>query len=273
MASPVTTAYRVTLAGFVQGIGLRPFVYRLARDNGIVGWTRNSGEGLDIHAEGAIEDIERFIGQLRELAPEGSCLQEFVPKQVMPTGHVDFQIVASVAAVARSARVPWDRAFCQTCLEEFRDPSDRRYAYPLLTCTSCGPRYSILETMPYDRHSTTMAKFPLCARCQTEYDSPKDRRFHAEATACPTCGPRLRFLATRGDESVREKASRDLDALVAGAAVLLSGGILALKGIGGFQWLCRADDEAAIARLRQCKRRPTKPLAIMVHSLDHAAKI
>lgn len=272
MLSTVTIAYRLALAGFVQGVGFRPFVFRLARECRLVGWIRNTSAGLTIHVEGSAEELERFLDRIVAQAPVGSKLEGMTVLPVEPLDLSAFRVLDSRATSLRGTRVPRDRAVCPACLDEMGDPVHRRYEYPFTNCTACGPRYSIVEDMPYDRPATTMATFVLCSRCDREYRSPSDRRFHAEPTACPACGPRLRLITA----AVREKPGKpmpgDLPPLADAVLCLCSGGILALKGIGGLQWLCRANDEVAIAELRRRKRRPTKPLAVMVPSVDEARR-
>jgi hydrogenase maturation protein HypF len=250
---------RVEVTGAVQGVGFRPFVHRLALDEGLGGFVRNTGEGALLEVEGAAENVARFLHRFDvELSPPAG-IREKRETWLSPEGEGSFVIAPSIAAGERPALVLPDLATCPECLAEVLDPADRRYRYPFTTCTHCGPRYSIIEAVPYDRPRTTMRHFPMCATCQAEYDEPTSRRFHAQTNACPACGPRLTLLDVGG----RTVATRD-QALTAAADALRSGAIVALKGLGGFQLLADARDTAAVERLRERKHRPVKPFAIMV---------
>jgi hydrogenase maturation protein HypF len=241
-ATSTVSRRRIRARGVVQGVGFRPFVYRLARDHGLGGFVLNDGDGVLIEVEGA--GLDGFANELVSCAPAIASLDSVTAESLAPLGETDFRIVESVAQ-GRSALIPPDIATCDLCLTELFDPTDRRYRYPFINCTQCGPRFTIVRSVPYDRPNTTMAGFPLCAECRREYEDPADRRFHAEPIACPVCGPTL---------------SMPLDDAV---ALLDQGGILAVKGLGGYHLACDAADEAAVARLRSRKHREAKPFAVM----------
>jgi len=253
------SAVRLTIRGQVQGVGFRPFVYRLATQCRLVGGVRNASGGVVVEAEGDVADLARFQERLRAEVPPAAAIDSLDAVPMTETGRDGFVIEASDPPAATRVRVPRDLATCLACVREVFAPGDRRRGYPFTNCTACGPRYSLLEAMPYDRPSTTMRGFAQCPACQAEYGTPEDRRFHAQPNACPACGPHARLW----DRDGRTTAGPD-SAIDAAAALLRDGRIVALKGLGGFQLLVRADDPEAVARLRQRKRRPTKPLAVMV---------
>lgn len=236
---------RFRVRGVVQGVGFRPFVHRLARAHGLGGWVLNDGDGVLVEAEGPTEALEAFSAALSAEAPSLAAVTSVVAEPCAPTGESIFEIRLSGGS-GRSALIPPDVATCDDCLRELYDPADRRFRYPFVNCTACGPRFTIAVSVPYDRERTTMADFPLCDACSREYRDPADRRFHAEPIACPACGPRL---------------SLPLEDAV---AVLRGGGILAVKGLGGYHLACDATDEVAVARLRERKHREEKPLAVLV---------
>lgn len=250
--------------GIVQGVGYRPFVYRLADELGIAGWVLNDERGVLVEAEGPPEAVASFVERLRSDAPPLADVSDVTVEDVPATGEPGFEIVASERGGAATAPVTPDSASCDECLAELADPSDRRHRYPFLNCTNCGPRFTIVTGIPYDRPLTTMAAFEMCADCQAEYDDPLDRRFHAQPNACPVCGPKAR-LVERGGERVETD-----DAVRAAADDLLAGKILAVKGLGGYHLACRADDEAAVSTLRSRKRREGRPFAVLVADLDAA---
>ena len=256
-APPVTEARRLLLTGRVQGVGFRPFVYRLARRLGVRGWVQNRLGQVVIHAEAEPATLDAFQRALLDEAPPLArpVLAEVAPADRQSPG--DFTVQASDAEAAACIHVPPDYDTCPDCLQELHDPQDRRYRYPFINCTQCGPRYTLITRLPYDRPNTGMAGFPLCPDCQVEYDNPADRRFHAEPVACPACGPRLQFVA---DASVTPGNEAALDATV---AALRAGKIIAVKGVGGYHLLCDATSEHAVGRLRKNKPRPHKPLAVM----------
>jgi hydrogenase maturation protein HypF len=245
---------RFRVRGVVQGVGFRPFVFGLAQRHGLTGFVLNDGDGVVIEAEGGAEELERFAAALVEEAPMLARVTSVAADVVRPVGEDDFRVAPSEATSA-TALVPSDVATCDDCLRELFDPTDRRYRYPFVNCTQCGPRFTIVRTVPYDRPNTTMARFPLCADCRREYEDPTNRRFHAEPIACPVCGPRL---------------SMPLEDAV---ALLDSGAVLAVKGLGGYHLACDATDERPVARLRDRKHRDEKPFALMTHEPELVADV
>jgi hydrogenase maturation protein HypF len=249
--------------GAVQGVGFRPFVYRLATGLHLTGWVRNGTDGVGIEVEGPGEAVAAFEHRLTVEAPPLSRIERIIRTPLPPSGDHAFVIASSKTGGTPRVIVLPDIAICPDCLRELRDPADRRYRYPFINCTNCGPRYSIIEALPYDRSRTTMAGFALCPRCREEYENPADRRFHAEPTACPICGPHLELWDERGGAiAVRDEALRRA------AEAMRRGEILALKGLGGFQLLVDAANSDAVDRLRKRKGRPHKPFALMYPSLD-----
>jgi hydrogenase maturation protein HypF len=263
--APAVQARRILIRGIVQGVGFRPFVYRLALAHGIQGWVRNTSWGVEMEVEAPSADLARFVAGLRDELPPLARIESLESVEIAPEERRGFEIRHSEAQAGAYQLVSPDIATCPDCLRELLDPADRRYRYPFTNCTNCGPRFTIIESLPYDRPRTTMRAFPMCSDCQGEYDDPLDRRFHAQPNACPVCGP---HLALRDGEG-RALAERD-EALRGAAARLLAGEIVALKGLGGYQLACDATDEAAVARLRARKHRPDKPLAVMVAGLAAA---
>ncbi len=286
---------RVRVRGTVQGVGFRPFVWRLASELGLDGWVRNDGEGVEIVVEGPQTAVGAFCARLPREAPAAAHIQAlyidaidarsfntplhpspaapFLTPSEIPSdcGHENvsdflgsnrseqtsrFRILPSVTAPRRPVLAP-DLATCDACLRELFDPGDRRWRYPFIACAHCGPRYSMTTELPYDRARTTMSEFPLCPECAREYGDPGNRRFHAEATACPACGPRLRLIDAQGQELAH------VDAIAATLRALYEGAIVAIKGLGGYHLACLATDKAAVARLRARKERSAKPLAVM----------
>ena len=228
----------------MQGVGFRPFVFGLARRHGLAGFVLNDGRGVLIEAEGATAALDAFASALLEQAPPLARIDAVETERLSARGELEFVIRRS-AVTGRSALVPPDTATCDDCLRELFDPGDRRYRYPFVNCTQCGPRFTIVLSVPYDRPRTTMARFPLCLACRREYEDPEDRRFHAEPVCCAACGPQL---------------SLPLEQAV---ALLGEGAVLAVKGLGGWHLACDAADEAAVARLRARKRREDRPFAVM----------
>ena len=258
-------AERIHVDGIVQGVGFRPFVYRLATRYGLAGWVRNSSAGVDIFAQGEPAALEAFVAALQREAPPLAAVQAIRRQVVSPAaGDGGFRIVTSAQAEGRTWVSP-DAATCPDCLRELFDPADRRYRYPFINCTHCGPRFSIIRRLPYDRPHTTMARFEMCARCEAEYRDPADRRFHAQPNACPACGPRVR-LEVPG-RLRRAVAGVQPDDVARAAALLRQGAILAVKGLGGFHLACDATQPAVVARLRERKARPHKPFAVMMRDL------
>ena len=249
---------RILVSGHVQGVGFRPFVYRLATEHNLAGHVQNQLGEVEIIACGNGKAIERFRRELIQRAPP---LSRPRLDAVEPIDHVDcngFEIIASSARANPRIFVPPDYFMCDDCRDELHDPDDRRYRYPFINCTQCGPRYTLIENLPYDRPNTSMASFPLCKDCDEEYRDPADRRFHAEPVACPICGPRLSFIRV-GSEQVLKKGA----ALGAALSSLRAGDIVAVKGIGGYHLMCDAGNSSVVEELRQRKHRPDKPLAVM----------
>ncbi|MHC4982790.1 MAG: carbamoyltransferase HypF [Planctomycetota bacterium] len=256
---------RFAVAGQVQGVGFRPFVYRLAVELGLTGWVVNDSRGVTIEVQGraaALDDFHRrLLAELPPLAEIARC--EVEPAEPI-VGEKHFEIAPSEGGELADAQVTVDTATCADCLREMDDPADPRYGYPFINCTNCGPRYTIVSRIPYDRPNTTMSDFAMCSLCGREYADPADRRFHAQPVACPRCGPAVWLVDTRGRQISCE------DAVAEAARMLLAGRIVAIKGLGGFHIACRADDEHVLVRLRRRKRRDAKPFAIMVADLPQA---
>jgi hydrogenase maturation protein HypF len=258
-AASAATAHRWRIAGRVQGVGFRPFVYRLAHHLGLSGWVRNNGGEVEIHAQGPAECLRAFGTALLARAPAAARPQLLDEHPVDCAALEGFRILASATGLQPHVHLPLDLFTCDDCLEELRDPTARRYRYPFINCTQCGPRYTLVRALPYDRPNTTMERFVLCRECAREYADPLDRRFHAQPLACPACGPMLRWRDGAGCE-----VSGNAAALAAAQAALRRGRIVAARGVGGYHLLCDAADETAVARLRERKGRPAKPLAVMV---------
>jgi hydrogenase maturation protein HypF len=262
---------RVSLAGAVQGVGFRPFVYRLATQLQLQGWVLNSSAGLVVEVEGPRESLDAFQERLEREKPAAALVLAREVSWLEPVGLAGFEIRTSDAVAEKTAGLVPDLATCPACLAEFRDPADRRFGYPFTNCTNCGPRYTIVLDIPYDRPNTTMRSFRMCPECQREYTTPEDRRFHAQPNACPICGPRLWV-----ESPAQAKPPAPLAGSGAGASAcqaLRAGQIVALKGIGGFQLLVDARNEDAVARLRLRKHREEKPLAVLVPSLEMVRQI
>jgi hydrogenase maturation protein HypF len=253
---------RIRVRGVVQGVGFRPFVWELAHRHQLAGSVCNTSGAVLIEVEGGVEAVDAFIAELRVRPPRLARIVAVDVEGLATRSEAGFEIVESRAVAGEYQPVSPDAATCADCLAEILDPADRRHRYPFTNCTACGPRFTIIQALPYDRPSTTMRRFPMCDACRAEYEDPADRRFHAQPNACPRCGPRLWLADPRGVE-------QGGDALHLAAAALREGAVVALKGLGGFQLACDATDEAAVARLRARKRRPAKPFAIMV--VDAAA--
>jgi len=256
---------RARVDGTVQGVGYRPFVYRLADELGIAGWVLNDERGVLVEAEGPPDAVEAFVARLSSDAPPLAEVRGVQAQAVDVVGTPGFEIVASERGGAATAPVTSDAASCADCLAELADPADRRHRYPFLNCTNCGPRFTIVEEIPYDRPLTTMAGFEMCDACRAEYEDPLDRRFHAQPNACPVCGPQVRLLERDGTP-----VDGVLDAPAAAAQDLLAGKILAVKGLGGYHLTCRADSEAAVAALRARKHREDRPFALLVADVEAA---
>jgi hydrogenase maturation protein HypF len=257
---------RIAIGGVVQGVGFRPAVYRLAREQGLSGRVANDGGGVTIDAFGPLGAIERFLERIVADAPPAARIRSVSIEVIPEESLAEFRIVPSLAGEERRVSIPPDLPTCPACLSELFDPGDRRYRYAFINCTDCGPRFTIARDVPYDRAATTMAGFTMCALCSGEYDDPLSRRFHAQPNACPECGPRL----TLWDGAEETEVNGVTDPLETAAGALGDGRIVAVKGIGGFHLACDATFPHAVARLRQRKRREEKPFAVMVRDLAAA---
>lgn len=277
----------IHVTGIVQGVGMRPFVYREAMAHGICGWVLNAGDGVHIEAHALADALDAFVAALSEHAPAAARVERVDIADLEPGGwsaadEQGFHIVASQDQTAHTTLVSPDIATCDDCLRELFDPADRRYHYPFINCTNCGPRFTIIRSLPYDRAATSMDRFPMCPECAAEYANPLDRRFHAQPDACFNCGPHIMWReASVGDEpgeaaaplavgTTRETSDAIIDRCV---ELLALGGIVAIKGLGGFHLSCDASNEQAVAELRRRKRRSNKPLAVMVRSLADAERL
>ena len=259
----------VAVRGVVQGVGFRPFVFGLARSGGLSGWVRNEADVVRIEVQGRRADIDEFLAALADRHPPQARIDSIDVKRLAPSVEPEegFHIHASEGLASPRPTIPADLATCGECLAEINDPTQRRFGYAFTNCTNCGPRWSIIRGLPYDRPSTSMAGFEMCPDCRAEYGDPADRRFHAQPIACPVCGPKLELLHPDGSSVLATRQCHP-DVLDAAARAVLEGKILAIKGLGGYQLVCDATSEQAVARLRRRKRRPAKPLAVMLASLD-----
>lgn len=277
----------IHVTGIVQGVGMRPFVYREAMAHGICGWVLNAGDGVHIEAHAPTDALDAFVAALSEHAPAAARVEHVETMDLAANGwdaasEQGFRIVASQDQTAHTTLVSPDIATCDDCLRELFDPADRRYHYPFINCTNCGPRFTIIRSLPYDRAATSMDCFPMCPKCATEYADPLDRRFHAQPDACFDCGPHITWReAGVGNEQSEAAASPAVgttretsDAIIDRCVELLAnGGIVAIKGLGGFHLACDASNEQAVAELRRRKRRSNKPLAVMVRDLADAERL
>ena len=259
---------RALVRGVVQGVGFRPFVYRLAKGLALSGWVKNTGQGVAIEYEGPRERVEAFERRLLEETPPLAQITEFAAEEISvngsASGEADFRILESEGAERQTALIPADVALCPACAADIADPGNRRFGYPFTNCTDCGPRFTIIEGLPYDRAQTTMRVFAMCPECEREYHDPADRRFHAQPNACPVCGPSLSLDGER--LSAGEVLSR-------AGALLRQGRILAIKGLGGFHLACDARSAEALETLRRRKGRGEKPFALMCNSLEEVRRI
>jgi hydrogenase maturation protein HypF len=262
--SIVSTARFLRVTGVVQGVGFRPFVYRLAMRQSLAGWVRNLAGIVEIYVEGDGDDLDAFEASLQSEIPVIARIDRLQSFERIPEGRVDFQIVESGDAEGIRPVTP-DLSICDDCTRELFDSSDARYRHPFITCTNCGPRYTIVRSLPYDRERTSMAVFERCDRCDAEYTAPTNRRYHAETVACPECGPEAWLTDTHGNTLARGD-----DAIWAASSGLAHGKIVAIRGIGGFHLACDATDESAVRRLRARKHRDEKPFALMVQSVKNA---
>ncbi|MGA9165288.1 MAG: carbamoyltransferase HypF, partial [Thiobacillus sp.] len=290
---PERVAWFITISGRVQGVGFRPFVYRLAHQHQITGWVRNVNGAVEIHAEGQPAQLQLFSDALLNEAPPLSAPGPLSIAACEPEHAEAFAILDSTASTHADIHLPPDGFVCADCLAELHDPANRRHRYPFINCTQCGPRYTLITALPYDRPNTAMHDFALCPDCRREYDNALDRRFHAEPIACPVCGPHLAFTPSplrgegwgEGEKHAQvadlanlllsptplppgERGSSDEAALAAAVAALRAGKIVAVKGVGGYHLLCDATNDEAVATLRARKPRPTKPLAVMLRDFD-----
>jgi len=258
----------VLVCGVVQGVGFRPFVYRLAQEEGLAGFIGNDTDGVTIEIEGPAVGVEAFLRRLRSEAPPLARIDSVAVRETAALGEAGFRIVASEVLGRVSTGIPADAATCPDCLRELLDPADRRYRYPFLNCTNCGPRFTITRRIPYDRPQTSMARFRMCAACQAEYDDPGNRRFHAQPNACWECGPRVWLLQAAESEAIQGE-----EAVQQTLQLLAAGKIVAIKGIGGFHLSVDSTNEAAVRRLRERKHRYGKPLAVMVKDVEAARAV
>jgi hydrogenase maturation protein HypF len=259
---------RAEVQGLVQGVGFRPFVYRLASELALSGWVINDTRGVFIEVEGPHEALERFSRRLGAEAPPRARIERLEESWLAPAGYTQFDIRHSEEAGARTTPVLPDIASCPDCLAEAFDPEDRRHRYPFTNCTNCGPRFSIIQSLPYDRPHTTMSAFTMCSTCQKEYDEPRNRRFHAQPNACPDCGPRLALMTPEGETRARDDA-----ALKDAVTALRAGRIVAVKGLGGFHLMADARNARTVDRLRDRKPRREKPFALMVRDIEQAREL
>ena len=277
----------IHVTGIVQGVGMRPFVYREAMAHGICGWVLNAGDGVHIEAHAPADALDAFVAALSEHAPAAARVEYVEVVDLAANGwdaanEQGFRIVASQDQTAHTTLVSPDIATCDDCLRELFEPADRRYHYPFINCTNCGPRFTIIRSLPYDRAATSMDRFPMCPECAAEYANPLDRRFHAQPDACFDCGPHITWRETvNGNACGNSSATPTVgttreasDAIIERCVELLaSGGIVAIKGLGGFHLACDAANEQAVAELRRRKRRSNKPLAVMVRSLADTERL
>lgn len=295
--SPSLHRLRVTIAGAVQGVGFRPFVYRLATELSLAGWVINDTRGVFIEVEGESVQLEHFLQRLPAEAPPNARITQIAHEWLPPAGDSSFEIRHSDHVGARQVIILPDLATCPDCYAELFDPANRRYRYPFINCTNCGPRFTIVEALPYDRPNTTMRGFALCAACQQEYTDPRDRRFHAQPNACAACGPTVTFYSRKRENGELRNWQSEIGglpdtqsperpifnipgsdlrsdaALHRAAEAIRCGAIVAVKGLGGFHLLVDARNVAAVEELRRRKQRPTKPLAVMVRDLEQAAML
>jgi len=257
---------RISVRGVVQGVGFRPFVYQLAHKHNLKGWVCNTSGDVRIEVEGESADLAQFLIDLREMPPPQAHIDDISVEQQTAVGYSQFEIRPSLAQADEYQLISPDLATCHACKKEIFDPTNRRYRYPFTNCTNCGPRFTIIEDIPYDRPRTTMRDFKMCPLCQEEYDNPLDRRFHAQPNACPECGPSLTLADANG------KIIPAKDKIAKASQLLREGQILAIRGLGGFLLACDATSEKVIETLRERKRRPSKPLAIMLATLEEVRK-
>ena len=263
--------WRISVLGVVQGVGFRPFVHRLAERRGITGFVRNTSHGVVVEAEGEPPVLDAFCRLLREQLPPLAEVIRLDVTEIPALGERSFAIRESSEEADAFSLVPPDIATCDSCIRDSADPHQRRYGYPFTNCTDCGPRYSIIRSVPYDRPTTTMAAFEMCVACRAEYDDPDDRRFHAQPNACASCGPSLALLSAsdlaKGAVPGFEPGKVSRAVLDRVRSLLREGNIVAVKGLGGFLLACDAQNDAVVRLLRERKRRTGKPLALMAPTL------
>ena len=259
--------YKIIVEGIVQGVGFRPFTYQLAERFGLAGSVCNDTRGVTIEVEGAAELLQQFVAAIDDLKPPLAVIQSVDIQTIPVQGCTGFTILQSAVDQTRRAQIAPDAFVCDDCLAELFDPDDRRYHYPFINCTNCGPRFTIVSGIPYDRPLTTMADFPLCIECQAEYDDPISRRFHAQPNACCACGPQLQLVAPDGS------ALDCVDPVAESIRRLREGQIIAIKGLGGYHLAVDASSQAAVAELRQRKQRDEKPFALMAKNLEAVTEL
>jgi hydrogenase maturation protein HypF len=259
-------ARRIEINGIVQGVGFRPFVFQTAGSYGLKGEVANTSSGVSIHVEGKLENVESFCRDVAEKKPPLAHVTEIHTQSVSAKGFEDFSISKSRSLALRSTLISPDISVCDDCLDELFNPDDRRHRYPFINCTNCGPRFTIIEDIPYDRPKTSMKHFQMCPRCRAEYDDPNNRRFHAQPNACSECGPRVALYDN-------QKRKLPADNPVARAAALLKAGhVLAIKGLGGFHLAVDAENDGAVFRLRKKKHRGEKPFALMSYDVKRVCE-
>jgi hydrogenase maturation protein HypF len=270
--------FYITVTGVVQGVGFRPFVFRVAKELGLKGSVSNTASGVKIHIEGKKEKIDKFIEYLKSNPPPLAKVESINVEELELARFERFEIISSDSKSEKVTSVSPDVTLCEECLKELRDPANRRYAYPFINCTNCGPRYTITKTVPYDRPNTSMAKFEMCPECKREYEDPMNRRYHAQPISCWNCGPKLTLLDNTGNIICETEVSTpyrglDFSPIKESAKRLKNGEIVAVKGLGGFHLMCDASNENSVKLLRERKRRASKPLAIMVKSIDEVRSL
>lgn len=261
-AIKTTGLLQISVRGVVQGVGFRPFVYQLAQKHNLKGWVCNTSGDVKIEVEGESDALAQFLTKLREMPPPQAHIDNISVVEQAAVGYKQFEIRPSLARDGKYQLISPDLATCDACQKELFDPANRRYRYPFTNCTNCGPRFTIIEDIPYDRSRTTMREFKMCPLCQGEYDNPLDRRFHAQPNACPECGPSLKLADAKGKSIPTE------DTIARASQLLREGKILAIRGLGGFLLACDATNGEVVGNLRERKRRPSKPLAIMLPTLE-----
>src|SRR5579863_4549506 len=254
-------AYSIHVRGVVQGVGFRPFVYHLAHAHRLTGWVLNGVDGVEIHLEGDEQPLQSFLNLLETQPPPAAAISSLEVRPAPPSGFTDFNIRRSRDEHHPTARISADLPVCEDCLVELFNPANPRFHYPYINCTNCGPRYTVIRSLPYDRVNTTMAEWDLDPQCAAEYSDPANRRFHAQPVACPECGPQYVFYTS-------ENSANGDAAIASAAAGLIAGHVLAVKGLGGYHLACDADSSSAVAALRSRKFRKEKPFALMARNIE-----